>query len=97
MALIATVPGQRGVIYENAYVRINRVLFFRAPDAEINKLELHVHYGVYNSAEEAQSGTYPHSEYRDIFNEGYDAGAVQDIWGTAYGLLKTRLVNAVDA
>jgi hypothetical protein len=97
MALIATIPADRGVIYKDAYVRVTRVTFFRAPDALIDALEVHVNYAVYHSAEDAAQGVFPHLEMRDIFPNSATPVIGEDLWAIAYSLLKTQLADAVDA
>ncbi len=81
MAIITNVIDERGFVYENQYVRIEKASI-------TNKIFLDVELGVYFTKQDASTGGYPH-RIENMQGE-YDLFSSKNTWEQAYDLIKTR-------
>jgi hypothetical protein len=87
MAIYTDIIDERGYLYSNQYVRIEKVSI-------TNKIYLDVELGVYFTKQDASTGGYPH-RIENIRGE-YDLLSSKTPWEQAYDLIKTRYHIYVD-
>lgn len=86
MAIQTDVIGDRGLLYESQYVRVDQV--------RCTKTEMVIEAGVYFTAEQAAGGMPPHMI--EMFNGAFDLNAEENPWQQAYAVIKQRWSEAID-
>jgi hypothetical protein len=81
MAIITNVIDERGFVYENQYVRIERAVI-------TSKSSLETDLGVYFNKQLATDGQPPHRI--ETMSGEYDLLSSKNTWEQAYDLIKTR-------
>lgn len=86
MAIQTDFVGDRGLLYEGQYIRVDRVL--------CTKAEMAAEAGVYATQEQAAGGGLPHAI--EHFSGPFDLHSSANPWEQAYVLLKQRWPEAAD-
>lgn len=80
MAIISDEVDLRGHIFENQYIRVDRV--------NTTKTEMEIEAGVYYSEQSASSGELPHRVH--TLHGPFDMHSELNVWQQAYAIAKQR-------
>lgn len=88
MALIQTIVSERGVVYPDQYVRVDRV--------QAHKTNMDIEVGVYLAQQQAADGLPPHRT-ENFSGVPFDMYAPENLWQQAYAIIKLRWPESIDA
>lgn len=87
MAIRTTIVTERGVPFENQYVRIENVIL-------TNKINMRIEVGVYLTEEHARTGINPHMI--ETVSGSFDIHSDLNVWQQGYNLIKAKWVDYID-
>lgn len=88
MAIIKTIVSERGIVYPDQYIRVDRV--------QARKTDMDIEVGVYLTQQQAADGIPPH-RIEAFFGVPFDMDAGLNLWQQAYAAVKQQWPDAVDA
>ena len=89
MAIIADEMDSRGYVFENQYIRVDRIEEIKKDSA------MRIEVGVYMSQQQAQDGGLPHRAH--AFHADFDLYSTDNLWQQAYVAVKRRYPEHTDA
>lgn len=88
MAIIKTIVSERGIVYPDQYIRVDRV--------QARKTDMDIEAGVYLTQQQAIDGTPPHRA-EGFMNVPFDMDAELNLWQQAYAAIKLQWPESLDA